>query len=81
MNEREEDNLWDPRDGSFRTRSPLAYTLSVPRVYGCTRQKKTKSKIYAGSCFYDYTEDSRPSALAGIFFAFSFDNSSGAVPG
>ena len=45
MNEREEDNLWDPRDGSFRTRSPLAYTLSVPRVYGCTRQKNKEQDL------------------------------------
>ena len=42
--------------------------------------KETESKIYANSYFYNYTEDARPSALIGIFFAFTFDNSAGAVP-
>ncbi len=69
------------------TRRIVSYPISVgihslrPQGIRLYQTKKTKGKIYARSCFYDYTEDSRPSALAGIFFAFSFDNSSGAVPG
>src|SRR2546423_15463475 len=70
-----------PFDVLLRTRSLLAYILSVPRIYGCTRHKNKKSKIYASSRFYDSTEDGRPLALAGIFFAFTFGKSSGAVPG
>ena len=45
------------------------------------RPQKTESKIYANSYFYDYAEDGHPLALTGIFFAFTFDNSAGAVPG
>ncbi len=48
--------------------------------YTAEPDKETESKIYANSYFYNYTEDARPSALIGIFFAFTFDNSAGAVP-
>jgi hypothetical protein len=49
--------------------------------YTAEPDKEAESKIYANSYFYNYTEDGRPSALIGIFFAFTFDNSAGAVPG
>jgi len=40
--------------------------------YTAEPDKETESKIYASSYFYNYTEDGRPSALIGIFFAFTF---------
>ena len=56
---------------------------TFPPTLGYTAEpvKETESKIYASSYFYDYAEDGRPLALTGIFFAFTCDNSAGAVPG